>query len=79
MTDEFLPESTHPVSPRREKKYTEDSARREVPAVSDRPTAGSSSIKPESRYTVQDYLSWSSDRRWELIHGVPYYMSPASS
>jgi len=51
----------------------------EVPTVSDRPTAGGSAIKPESRYTVQDYLSWSSDQRWELIHGVPYYMSPASS
>ncbi len=79
MTDGFRPESTRPVSPRREKKYTEDSARMEVPTVSDRPTAGGSAIKPESRYTVQDYLSWSSDQRWELIHGVPYYMSPASS
>lgn len=47
--------------------------------MSDKPTAGSSAIQPDGRYTVADYLSWPQTERWELIHGVPYNMSPAPS
>lgn len=32
-----------------------------------------------SGYTYADYLSWSDEERWELIHGIPYNMSPAPS
>lgn len=34
-------------------------------------------IRKEQRYTVEDYLQWSDEERWELIDGVPYAMSPA--
>jgi Uma2 family endonuclease len=27
------------------------------------------------QYTIEDYLSWDGD--WELIHGIPYAMSPS--
>lgn len=30
-------------------------------------------------YTVQDYLAWDDESRWELIEGVAYNMSPAPS
>lgn len=29
------------------------------------------------RFTYADYLSWSDDKRWELIDGIAYSMSPA--
>ncbi|MFB3788106.1 MAG: Uma2 family endonuclease, partial [bacterium] len=29
------------------------------------------------KYTVQDYMSWNDDKRWELIEGVAYDMTPA--
>lgn len=33
---------------------------------------------PEREYfTYQDYASWTDDKRWELIDGEPYLMSPA--
>lgn len=36
--------------------------------------------KPDKkRYTYADYLQWADEERWELIHGVPYDMSPAPS
>ena len=36
--------------------------------------------KPDKkRYTYADYLQWPDKERWELIHGVPYDMSPAPS
>lgn len=31
----------------------------------------------EQRYTYADYCSWDDGKRWELIKGVPYAMSPA--
>lgn len=31
----------------------------------------------QKTYTYQDYLTWDDGKRWELIHGVPYCMSPA--
>ncbi|QQK81994.1 Uma2 family endonuclease [Salicibibacter cibi] len=34
---------------------------------------------PVNRYTYRDYLQWDDGERWELIHGVPYNMSPAPS
>lgn len=34
-------------------------------------------IKGDRSYTYADYLSWSAEERWELIHGTPYAMSPA--
>jgi Uma2 family endonuclease len=30
-----------------------------------------------ARYTVEDYMSWPDDERWELIAGTIYNMSPA--
>ncbi|MED3661585.1 Uma2 family endonuclease [Ureibacillus sp. FSL K6-8385] len=33
--------------------------------------------EPHKRYRYQDYEQW--EGRWELIHGVPYDMSPAPS
>lgn len=29
------------------------------------------------KYTYKDYLTWPENERWELIHGIPYSMSPA--
>ena len=34
-------------------------------------------VKPEIRYTYQDYLTWDDEERWEIIEGVPYKMAPA--
>jgi Uma2 family endonuclease len=31
----------------------------------------------ESGFTYADYKSWPAEERWEIIHGVPYSMSPA--
>jgi len=33
----------------------------------------------ETTYTYDDYLTWPVTERWELIHGMPYAMSPAPS
>jgi len=30
-----------------------------------------------TNYTYEDYLTWSDDERWEIIHGELYSMSPA--
>lgn len=38
---------------------------------------GTAALKPGVRYTYADYKTWPEDERWELIHGVPYAMSPA--
>ena len=35
--------------------------------------------KRDARHTYADYLTWSDDERWELIHGVAYNMTPAPS
>ncbi|WP_245543307.1 Uma2 family endonuclease [Kyrpidia tusciae] len=40
----------------------------------------SSSVhQPDRRYNYEDYLNWLDDKRWELIDGVPYDMSPSPS
>lgn len=31
----------------------------------------------ESGFTYADYKSWPDEERWEIIHGIPYSMSPA--
>jgi len=33
--------------------------------------------KSEEHYTYRDLLTWPEDERWELIHGVPYDMTPS--
>ena len=33
----------------------------------------------EVQFTVEDYLGWTDDNRWELISGIAYNMSPAPS
>lgn len=33
----------------------------------------------DQRYTYKEYQMWPIDESWELIHGVPYNMSPAPS
>ncbi len=35
--------------------------------------------KPGERSTWQDYQTWSDKARWEIIGGIAYAMSPASS
>lgn len=35
------------------------------------------SRQQEKRYTVRDYKSWNDGKRWELIDGIAYDMSPA--
>jgi hypothetical protein len=35
--------------------------------------------KAKERYTYEDYLTWPGDERWELIHGIPFDISPAPS
>jgi hypothetical protein len=40
-------------------------------------TSGTSALKPDGRYTVADYKSWTDDVRRELIDGIVYEMSPA--
>ena len=32
---------------------------------------------PKLKYTAQDYLSWNDGKRWELIDGAAYAMSPS--
>jgi Uma2 family endonuclease len=36
-------------------------------------------LKKEELYTYADYLTWDDDKRWEIINGVVYDMSPAPS
>jgi Uma2 family endonuclease len=33
--------------------------------------------KNECHYTYTDYIHWPDEERWEIIHGIPYDMSPA--
>jgi Uma2 family endonuclease len=37
----------------------------------------SSLLEEGKKYTYKDYLSWPDNEQWELIHGIPYAMSPA--
>ena len=37
---------------------------------------GTSALKPQTPYTIEDYLSWDDGLRWELIDGEVYAMSP---
>ena len=32
-----------------------------------------------AKYTYKDYITWPAHERWELIHGIPWNMSPAPS
>lgn len=34
-------------------------------------------VKKNQRYTVQDYMTWDNEERWEIINGIAYDMSPA--
>lgn len=34
-------------------------------------------LKPDLKYTYSDYKTWSDDKRWEIIEGEVYNMSPA--
>jgi len=36
-------------------------------------------LEETKKYTVQDYMTWNDDKRWELIEGVVYDMTPAPS
>ncbi|MCP4216406.1 MAG: Uma2 family endonuclease [bacterium] len=38
---------------------------------------GLASINQTEKYTYADYLLWDDDRRWEIIHGRAYNMTPA--
>lgn len=40
-------------------------------------TEGTSALKHDGRYTLNDWRSWPTDERWELIDGIAYGMSPA--
>jgi len=33
--------------------------------------------KQKEKYTYGDYRMWPDDEKWEIIKGIPYYMSPA--
>ena len=33
--------------------------------------------KPRGTFTLQDYLTWPDDARWEIIDGKAYAMTPA--
>lgn len=33
--------------------------------------------KTDEKFTYKEYRTWPDDERWEIIHGVPYAMSPA--
>ncbi len=35
--------------------------------------------KQDRLFTYEDYLTWPSEEKWELVEGVPYAMSPAPS
>jgi len=34
-------------------------------------------LKTKEKYTVQDYMTWPDEERWEIIDGIAYDMSPA--
>lgn len=34
-------------------------------------------VRKNQRYTVQDYMTWDDEKRWEIIDGIAYDMSPA--
>ena len=36
-------------------------------------------LASNSLFTYQDYLSWPSSERWEIIDGIAYNMTPAPS
>jgi len=36
-------------------------------------------LKKEKKFTYKDYLEWQDEKRWEIIDGVAYDMSPAPS
>jgi len=36
-------------------------------------------LQDDQRYTYADYCTWDDSKRWELIEGVPYAMSPSPS
>lgn len=38
---------------------------------------GTSALKPDERYTIEDWQKWPEGERWELIEGAPYAMSPS--
>ena len=40
-------------------------------------TEGSSALKPDKIYTIEDWRSWSEGERWELIDGRAFAMSPS--
>ncbi|MGD9938597.1 MAG: Uma2 family endonuclease [Clostridia bacterium] len=40
-------------------------------------TAGTSALKHDGSHTLDDWRSWPTDERWELINGIAYAMSPA--
>ena len=33
-------------------------------------------VKAQKCYTYSDYMTWPVDKRWEIINGSPYAMSP---
>ena len=41
------------------------------------PVVGSSALRNTDRFTYGDYRQWPEDKRWELIDGQAYSMSPA--
>jgi len=36
-------------------------------------------LRQDKRYTYADYYAWDDGKRWEIIDGIPYAMSPAPS
>lgn len=44
---------------------------------SDNAVAGLPPLKSDKRYTYADYRTWPEEKRWELVDGVAYAMSPA--
>ncbi len=36
-------------------------------------------LKQDNLFTYGDYLTWDDDKRWELIEGYAYNMTPAPS
>lgn len=38
---------------------------------------GTGALKPDKRYTLEEWRSWPEDERWELIDGIVYNMSPS--
>jgi Uma2 family endonuclease len=59
-------------------------ARRQVPPKQQRKSErihfmGTSLRRQDVHYTYEDYCSWETNERYELIEGLPYMMSPAPS